>query len=91
MVSKVLSTVGFPGILLAGILGQKIAAALWSKALGNPPPDTAQQDVRWTQLIPAAVVEGTIYKLSRMLFDRGLRLAVAKTTGNWPGEAGQRQ
>ena len=88
---KFLSTAGFPGILLAGILGQKIAGALWSKALGDPPPDTAQRDVRWIQLLAAAVVEGTIYKLSRMLFDRGMRVAVAKTTGNWPGEAGQGQ
>jgi hypothetical protein len=90
-VGKVLSAAGFPGILLAGIVGQKIATALWARLLGSPPPDTAQQDVRWIHLIPAAIVEGTLYKLSRMLFDRGLRLAVARTTGNWPGETGQGQ
>ncbi len=88
---KFLSKAAFPGILLSGILGQKVAARLWTKVLGSPPPDTAQQDVRWLQLIPAAVVQGTLYQLSRMLFDRGLRLAVAKATGNWPGEPGEGQ
>jgi hypothetical protein len=88
-VSKFISAAGFPVILLAGIMGQKIAAKLWRQVLGSEPPDTAQEDVRWPQLIPAAIVEGTLYKIARMLIDRGLRVAVAKSTGSWPGQVGQ--
>lgn len=89
--SKVLSMLAFPGILLSGILGQKVAKAVWSRVAGTPPPDTAQEHVRWSQLVPAAVVEGTVYQVSRMLFDRGVRRGVASVTGNWPGEPGQGQ
>ncbi len=89
--TKFLSAAAFPGILLSGILGQKVAKRLWSQLLGSPPPDTGQEDVRWVQLIPAAIVEGTIYQLSRMLFDRSLRRAIAKSTGTWPGEPGEGQ
>ena len=87
--SKFISAAGFPIILISGILGQKIAARLWTKVFGREPPDTAQEHVRWPQLIPAAIVEGTVYKLARMLVDRGPRLAVAKSTGSWPGQVGQ--
>lgn len=89
--SKLLSAAAFPGILLSGILGQKVAKRLWSQLLDSPPPDTAQEHVRWIQLIPAAIVEGTVYQLSRMLFDRGVRRAIATATGRWPGEPGQGQ
>ena len=89
--SKLLSAAAFPGILLSGILGQKVAKKLWTRLLDGPPPDTAQEDVRWVQLIPAAIVEGTVYQLSRMLFDRGVRRAIATVTGTWPGEPGQGQ
>lgn len=68
-----------------------MAAKLWEKAAGSPPPDTGQEDVRWAQLVPAAIVEGTVYQLSRMAFDRGLRVVVAKSTGTWPGKTGEGQ
>lgn len=89
--SKALSMLIFPGVLISGILGQKVAKILWSRVLGSAPPDTGQEDVRWPQLIPAAMVEGTVYQLSRMLFDRGVRRAIATATGAWPGEPGQGQ
>lgn len=82
------SALTFPIILVAGILGQKLAAKLWSQAFGEDPPDTAQQDVQWPALLGAAVIEGTMYKLLRMVADRGLRKAVFNMSGNWPGEIG---
>ena len=82
------SALTFPIILVAGILGQNLAAKLWSQVFGEDPPDTAQQDVPWAALLGAAVIEGTMYKLLRMLADRGLRKAVFGMSGNWPGELG---
>ncbi|MGI8511376.1 MAG: DUF4235 domain-containing protein [Solirubrobacteraceae bacterium] len=78
-----------PLLVVAGILGQKLAAKLWSKAFGSDPPDTAQRDVRVAQLIPAAILEGTLYKLARMGIDRGLRVAAAKSEGTWIGKTGE--
>ncbi|MDP9384751.1 MAG: DUF4235 domain-containing protein [Actinomycetota bacterium] len=78
-----------PILVVAGIIGQKLAAKLWSQALGSEPPDTAQQNVRVRPLIAAAVLEGTLYKLARMAIDRSLRVAAAKSEGTWIGKTGQ--
>jgi len=78
-----------PVLVVAGILGQKLAAKLWSKAFDSEPPDTAQQDVRVAPLLGAAVLEGTLYKLARMGIDRGLRVAAARSEGTWIGRTGE--
>lgn len=83
------TALAFPIILVAGILGQKLAAKLWSQVFGEEPPDTAQQELRLVPLLGAAVIEGTMYKLLRMLADRGLRETVFKVGGTWPGELGE--
>lgn len=86
---KLVSIAELPILVGAGILGQKLAAKLWERALGSAPPDTAQEEVRWALLLPAAVVEGTLYKLFRMAVERGLRVAVARSTGSWVGRSGE--
>lgn len=86
---KLLKLGELPILVGAGIVGQKVAAAIWARALGEPPPDTAQEDVRWPLLLPAAILEGTLYKLFRMVAERGLRIAVARSTGSWIGRAGE--
>lgn len=83
------SAVAFPIILVAGILGQKLASKLWSQLFNEDPPDTAQEDVRLLPLLGAAVIEGTMYKLLRMAADRSLRQGVLKFSGNWPGQTGE--
>jgi hypothetical protein len=83
------SAVAFPIILMAGILGQKLAAKLWNQVFDEDPPDTAQEDLELLPLLGAAVVEGTMYKLLRMAADRTLRQGVLKLSGNWPGEPGE--
>lgn len=87
--SKLIAAAEFPIILLAGILGQKMAAKLWSVLFRSDPPDTSQEDARWSLLIPAAIVEGTLYKLTRMLVERRLRIGLARATGSWPGAVGK--
>lgn len=87
--SKVLNAVSLPLLVVSGILGKKIATAIWKRVTGEPPPDTAQENVRWPQLLLAAVVEGTLWQLSRMILDRGLRRGIAAATGAWPGHAGE--
>ncbi len=87
--SKLIAAAEFPIILLAGILGQKIATKLWKAVLGSDPPDTSQEDARWALLIPAAIVEGTFYKLARMAMERSLRAGLARETGTWPATVGK--
>ena len=87
--SKFLLKAELPILVVAGIIGQKIAAKLWSQLFKSEVPDTAQEEVRLAQLIPAAVLEGTLYKLARMAIDRRLRIAVAKSEGAWIGKSGE--
>lgn len=77
-----------PILVIAGIVGQKVAAKLWSAAFDQPVPDTGQKNVGVAPLIGAAILEGTLYKVARMAMDRGLRTAVAKSEGRWIGESG---
>lgn len=86
---KLILKAEFPLIIASGIVGQKIASKLWTAAFDSAPPDTAQKNVRWAMLIPAAVLEGTLYKLARMGLDRGLRVAVARSEGTWIGKTGE--
>ncbi len=86
---KLLLKAELPILVVAGIIGQKIAAKLWSQLFNSEVPDTAQENIRVAQLIPAAVLEGTLYKFARMAIDRSLRVAAAKSEGTWIGEIGQ--
>ena len=78
-----------PFLVIAGIVGQKIAAKLWSLVFKSEVPDTAQENVRVPPLLAAAVLEGTLYKLARMGIDRSLRVAAARSEGTWIGKPGQ--
>lgn len=78
-----------PALVIAGIVGQKLAAKLWSLAFKSEVPDTAQQNVRVVPLLGAAVLEGTLYKLARMAIDRGLRVGAARSEGTWIGKRGE--
>lgn len=86
--AKLILKAELPVLVLAGILGQKIAAKLWGKAFGTEVPDTAQEHVGLASLIPAAILEGTLYKLARMGIDRSLRVAASRSEGSWVGEPG---
>ena len=87
--SKLLLKAELPVLVLAGILGQKVAAKLWERTTGSEVPDTAQREVNVAMLIPAAILEGTLYKLSRMGIDRALRHAAARSEGEWIGRSGE--
>lgn len=86
---KLLLKAELPILVAAGIVGQKVAAKLWSQVLGSPVPDTAQRHVNVAALLPAAVLEGTFYKLVRMGLDRGLRVAASRSEGKWIGRTGE--
>jgi hypothetical protein len=86
--AKLLLKAELPVLVIAGIVGQKVAALIWRKAMGSDVPDTAQREVSVPLLIPAAILEGTLYKLFRMGIDRALRNSAARSDGTWIGEPG---
>jgi Protein of unknown function (DUF4235) len=86
--STILLKAELPILVLAGIVGQKVAAKLWVRATGRDVPDTAQREVKVALLIPAAILEGTLYKLFRMGIDRALRHSAHRSEGVWIGRPG---
>ena len=75
--------------LLAGMISSKVFGFIWGQFADEEAPSVEHHQVNWPQLLIAIVVEGAIFRLTRGLVDRGLRIGFERTTGSWPGEEKQ--
>ena len=73
--------------LLAGLIASKLFEFIWGRFADEEAPEPDQRDISWPALIVAMTLEGAIFRLVRGLVDRGSRVAFARATGSWPGEA----
>ena len=73
--------------LLAGMVASKLFEFIWGRFADEEAPEPDQRDISWPALIVAMTLEGAIFRLVRGLVDRGSRVAFARATGSWPGEA----
>jgi hypothetical protein len=73
--------------LLAGLVASKLFEFIWGRFADQEAPEPDQRDITWPALIAAMTLEGAIFRLVRGLVDRGSRVAFARATGSWPGEA----
>lgn len=81
----VFAPMGIAAGLLAGFLAQKGFERLWRVFDEEDPPDPADRDVRYAKLIPALLVEGAVFRLTKGVVDHGVRTGFARLTGRWPG------
>jgi hypothetical protein len=72
--------------LLSGILASKIFEFVWSKIDDEDAPDPKFRSQPYTKLTIALIVQGAIQRLVRGYVDHGLRIAWARTIGEWPGD-----
>ena len=72
--------------LVAGVLGKKIFEQVWGLIDDEEPPESEHRDASWARVIIAAAVSGAIFRITKIVVDRGLRTAFANTVGTWPGE-----
>jgi hypothetical protein len=72
--------------LLAGSLAKKLFDAVWGVFDDEEAPEPKHRDVDRVKLVVALLVQGATFRLVRGLVDHGLRHAVARATGTWPGE-----
>jgi hypothetical protein len=77
--------------LLAGAVGKKMFARVWSLFDKEDAPDPKHRDVSWRKVVLALLLEGAVFRAVRGIVDRGAREAFSKLTGVWPGEAGPEQ
>jgi hypothetical protein len=73
------------GGLLAGVIGKRTFASLWSLLSKEAPPDPKRPDARWSKLILALLLQGAIFRAVRGIVERASRQGFSKLTGSWPG------
>ena len=79
------------GVRVAGLVGKRLFAALWSLTDTREAPDPKQRDVPWRTVIAVLVLQGAIFNAVRGIVDRALRQGFSKVTGSWPGEEGSKE
>ena len=82
----IFAPIGIVAGLLAGLLAQKAFDRVWAIFDEEEPPEPDQRQIRYAKLIPALLIEGAIFRLTKGLVDHGVRGSFARLTGKWPGE-----
>jgi len=82
----IFAPIGIVAGLLAGLIAQKGFERLWAIFDEEEPPEPDQRRIRYAKLIPALLIEGAIFRLTKGLVDHGVRGGFARLTGKWPGE-----
>jgi hypothetical protein len=85
-VKFIFAPIGIVAGLIAGLIAQKGFERIWALFDDEEPPDPGRRDERFTRLIPALIVEGAVFRLTKGLVDRSVRGGFARATGRWPGE-----
>jgi hypothetical protein len=71
---------------LAGLIGKRVFARVWSLVDGEQLPDPRRRDLPWRTLLVGLLLEGAIFRAARGLVDRASRQGFSRLTGTWPGE-----
>ena len=72
--------------ILAALLGKRVFNFAWTKIDDEDPPKATTQETTWVRVLSAAVVQGVIFKVVRVVVDRHGAIAWHHLTGHWPGE-----
>lgn len=82
----VFAPIGIVAGLAAGFLAQKGFERIWALVDDEEAPEPSQSDAPMSKLVPALLIEGAVFRLTKGLVDRGTRRGFARLTGSWPGE-----
>lgn len=82
----VFAPIGIVAGLVAGLIAQRGFERIWALIDNEEAPEPGQSDARLSKLVPALLIEGAIFRLTKGLVDRGARRGFASLTGAWPGD-----
>jgi len=82
----IFAPLGIAAGLAAGFVAQKGFDRLWAVFDEEEAPEPDQREIRYSKLIPALLIEGAIFRVTKGVVDHGARGAFARLTGSWPGE-----
>jgi len=74
------------GGLLAGMVGKKVFARVWSLIDDQEPPQAEHREISRPKLVAALALEGAVFGATRGIFDHQARRSFQRFTGSWPGE-----
>jgi len=77
------------GLLLsfsAAFAGKKLFEVVWTKIDDEEPPEPTTEETTWKRLMAVAVVQGVIFRVTRVVVDRYGAIGWRHLTGSWPGE-----
>ena len=74
------------GVLSGIVVARPVFNQVWGAFADEEPPDATTRDIHWAKLLLAAAVQGMVFRVVRVLVDRGLAKVWAGLTGTWPGE-----
>lgn len=88
--SKLAKAAYRPFGLGAGLLSASIAGAIfkqiWRRVSGaDDAPDALQSEYGLREIVLAALIQGAIFSVVKVLVDRGGAKAFERITGEWPG------
>jgi Protein of unknown function (DUF4235) len=78
--------IGIVAGLIAGLVAQKLFERVWALIDEEEAPEPAQNGVPLAKLVPALLIEGAVFRLTKGMVDRGTRKGFARLTGRWPGD-----
>jgi uncharacterized protein DUF4235 len=85
----IFAPIGVLAGLLAGLVAQKAFDRIWALVDDEEAPGPDQRAVPYRKLVPALLVEGAVFRLTKGVVDHGVRGGFARLTGRWPGEERQ--
>lgn len=87
MTQKLYKPLGMLCSVLGGLLAGAVFKQVWKVIAGEEDaPEATDQSRRWTEVLPAAALQGAVFGFVKAAIDRGGATAFAKVTGSWPGE-----
>jgi hypothetical protein len=72
--------------IMAALLGKRIFNFAWTKIDDREPPEATTEETSWRRLLAVSVVQGVIFRVTRVVVDRYGAIGWRYLTGVWPGE-----
>ena len=73
--------------LVGGMIAKSIVTQIWKRVDDEPvPPKPTQEGYGWKKILLASALQGAVLSTVKAAVSRGGAEAVARATGEWPGE-----
>ena len=87
MAKAIYTPLGILISVLGGILASTVFKQVWKRISGEEDaPDATESEYGWSEILPAAALQGAIFGLVKAAIDRGGAEGFQRLTGAWPGD-----